>query len=78
MFPAIRQNGLGRWLAMVLALFTLAAGLLLCLALGLNAPRGRLATRTGAADGEDAAVSAPSRSGQPAPAAASRREPARR
>lgn len=41
MFPALRQNGLARWLAVVLALFGLMAGLLLCLALSAGAARGR-------------------------------------
>ena len=37
MFPALRQNGIARWLAVVLALFGLAAGMLLALALSLSA-----------------------------------------
>ena len=39
MFPALRQNGLARWMGIVLALFGLAAGLLLALALSVSALR---------------------------------------
>jgi len=77
MFPALRQNGLARWLALLLALFTLAAGLLLCLALELKTPRGRLATSIGTPAGGDVALGA-SRSGPQAQVTAARREPARR
>ena len=41
MFPAIRPNGIARWLVVVLALFWLMAGLLLSLALSAGAARGR-------------------------------------
>lgn len=41
MFPALRQNGIARWLAMILALYGIAAGMLLCLALSAGAARGR-------------------------------------
>jgi len=41
MFPALRQNGLARWMAVVLALFGLAAGMLLCTAMSAGVARGR-------------------------------------
>src|SRR5262245_11793020 len=41
MFPALRPNGIARWLAVVLALYGLAAGLLLSLALAEGVKRGR-------------------------------------
>jgi hypothetical protein len=45
MFPALRQNGLARWMGIVLALFGLAAGLALALALSISALRGGAARR---------------------------------
>jgi hypothetical protein len=41
MFPALRQNGIARWMVVVLALFWLAAGQLLGLALSAGVARGR-------------------------------------
>lgn len=79
MFPALRMNGLARWLAVVLALFGLAAVMLLSVALSLGSARGR-ATAARSASLDAAPVS-------PAPQAltasadgfqASQREPASR
>jgi hypothetical protein len=76
MFPALRPNGIARWLAVVLALFGLAT--ILCLSIALSAGRSRASTSptatTGLAPAQDAARLLPLETGQPAGA---RREPAR-
>jgi len=79
MFPALRQNGLARWLAFVLALFGLAAVLLLSAALYAADPRGAARARRDSI----ALATAPEPGGAQAPVSStdpirrSQREPAR-
>lgn len=74
MFPALRQNGLARWLALVLALSGLAAAMLLSVALWLGNARGR-ATASATSDAESGSPPPPALRADPDGRPAAQREP---